>query len=255
MFLPLNIYILRCLTFCVCGLRSAGCRAIAPLTSGVCPQVGGVGPGACAGFLVGGPVACPLELGLSFWWARPRKGVCVFRGGCGQTGCWWVGLHSTHWLFGLTGPNTVACGLLGGVKSWHQKGSLRESLQRGLFAEANSESPSESYSCPPPSQETHQDTQVSLAQAPPESLPCPESQCCGISCVPSSSGVSVSPSPEQLLHSSSAGLQSHMLWGLLLPMPDPRLGSLTWGSELSLLWENLCDRITYQFVGDRGYGI
>ena len=52
------------------------------------------------------------------------------------------------WLFGLRGPNTGACGLLGGVKSWHQKGSLRESLQRGLFAEANSEAPSESYSRP-----------------------------------------------------------------------------------------------------------
>ena len=29
----------------------------------------------------------------------------------------------------------------------------------------------------------------------------------------------------------------------------PRLGSQTWGSELSLLWENLCDTIIFQFVG------
>ena len=29
----------------------------------------------------------------------------------------------------------------------------------------------------------------------------------------------------------------------------PRLGSLMWGSELSLLWENLCDIIIFQFVG------
>ena len=28
----------------------------------------------------------------------------------------------------------------------------------------------------------------------------------------------------------------------------PRLGSLMWGSEVSLLWENLCDIIIFQFV-------
>ena len=35
-----------------------------------------------------------------------------------------------------------------------------------------------------------------------------------------------------------------------------RLGSLTWGSEVSLLWENLCDTIIFQFVGHPpgGYG-
>ena len=42
---------------------------------------------------------------------------------------------------------------------------------------------------------------------------------------------SVSPSPAQLLHSSPTGLQSQVLWQLLLLMPGPRLGSLTWGSE------------------------
>ena len=35
-----------------------------------------------------------------------------------------------------------------------------------------------------------------------------------------------------------------------------RLRSLTWGSELSLLWENLCNRITLQSVGQRpGLGV
>ena len=29
----------------------------------------------------------------------------------------------------------------------------------------------------------------------------------------------------------------------------PKLGSLMWGSDLSLLWENLCDIIIFQFVG------
>ena len=36
-----------------------------------------------------------------------------------------------------------------------------------------------------------------------------------------------------------------------------RLGSLTWGSELSLQWENFCGIIVFQFVGclPSGYGI
>ena len=37
----------------------------------------------------------------------------------------------------------------------------------------------------------------------------------------------------------------------------PRLGNLTWGSELSLLWENLCDIIIFQCMGahseDKGF--
>ena len=43
-------------------------------------------------------------------------------------------------------------------------------------------------------------------------------------CAPALSGVSVSPSPVELLQSSPSGLQSQMLWGLLLPMPDPSAG-------------------------------
>ena len=49
-----------CLTFCVHGLLSTVCRIIVPLASGVCPLVGEVGPGACAGFLLGETGACPL---------------------------------------------------------------------------------------------------------------------------------------------------------------------------------------------------
>ena len=44
-------------------------------------------------------------------------------------------------------------------------------------------------------------------------------------------------------------LQSQMLSRLLLRMPDAHLGSLAWGSELSLLWENLCSIMSFQFVG------
>ena len=52
-----------CLTYCVCGLLSAGCRVVVPLASCVCLWVGGVGPVACVGFLVGGTGVCTLVVG------------------------------------------------------------------------------------------------------------------------------------------------------------------------------------------------
>ena len=48
------------LSYCVYALLSAGCRVVVPLASVVCPLVNEVGPGACAGFLVGGTGACTL---------------------------------------------------------------------------------------------------------------------------------------------------------------------------------------------------
>ena len=56
-----NILLLSCfcLTFCICGLFSAGYR-IMVLASGVCSLVGEFGPGACSDFLVegSGPAHC-----------------------------------------------------------------------------------------------------------------------------------------------------------------------------------------------------
>ena len=43
-------------------------------------------------------------------------------------------------------------------------------------------------------------------------------------CAPSKSGFSVSLSSVELLLSTSSGLQSHMLWGILLLIPDPQDG-------------------------------
>ena len=50
-----------------CGLHSAGCRTTFALASDVCPLVGEVGPGACAGFLPTGkvPAHWRIELGLA----------------------------------------------------------------------------------------------------------------------------------------------------------------------------------------------
>ena len=71
------------------------------------------------------------------------------------------------------------------------------------------------------------------------------------------SRLSVSPSPMELLHTSPAGPQGQVLWGLLLQCQIPRHGNLTWDSELSLPWVNLCDIVTLQSVGclPGGYGV
>ena len=54
-----------CLTYCVYGLLSTGCRIVVPLASDVCPLVAEVHPGACAGFIVEGTGALWwVELGL-----------------------------------------------------------------------------------------------------------------------------------------------------------------------------------------------
>ena len=45
-----------------------------------------------------------------------------------------------------------------------------------------------------------------------------------ILCVPSSSGVSVSPSPVEVLQSNPSSLQSLILWEFPLPLPDPHVG-------------------------------
>ena len=51
-------------------------------------------------------------------------------------------------------------------------------------------------------------------------------------CVPTKSGVSVSLSPVELLQSSPYGLQSQMLLGLLLPIPDLKTGEPNMGLRI-----------------------
>ena len=76
-------------------------------------------------------------------------------------------------------------------------------------------------------------------------------------CVPFKSGVSVSPSPVKVLQSSPSSLPSLILWEFFLLLPDPRLGSLTWGSEPSLQWVDFCGISVLQFVSHppNSYGI
>lgn len=53
----------------------------------------------------------------------------------------------------------------------------------------------------------------------------------------------------EFLQSNPTGLQSWILWGHLLLLPDLQAGEPLWGSEHSLLGENVCGIIIFQFVG------
>ena len=111
---------------------------------------------------------------------------------------------------------------------------------------------------PQPLKETFQHKQVGLVQSPIRSLLFPLGPDAHTTlCVPSKSGVSVSPSPVEVLQSNPTSLQSLILWEFLLLLPDPQLGSLMWGSEPTLQWVDFCGIIVLQFVSHppSGYGI
>ena len=69
------------------------------------------------------------------------------------------------------------------------------------------------------SQDVLQELQSGLTQIPMETLLCPGSAH-ESPCVPCKNGVSISPSPMELLRTSPTGLQCQMLQGLFLPVPD-----------------------------------
>ena len=185
----------------------------------------------------------------------------VFRGGSGLRTT--LGSLSAHGcgcvfpsclLFDLKHPRTGAYRLLGGVILGCQNGDLQKSSCRWIFPWVSATSvlvTTESHSHPPPPlQESLPDQQVGLAQAPMESLLCPESK---------------------FRYTLMFTLQE---WSLFLPVlwsswsqallafnvkssvgssswcPIPWLGSLMWGSELSFtLWYNyfiVCGSPTWQ---------
>ena len=73
-------------------------------------------------------------------------------------------------------------------------------------------------------------------------------------CVPSKSGVTVSPSPVKVLQSNPTNLQSLILWEFLLPLPDPQvlkpdMGLRTFTQVGGLLWYKcspVCESPTQQ---------
>ena len=101
-------------------------------------------------------------------------------------------------------------GLFGGANDRLWEGSRQGVLPR--TSAASFLVPTVKQSHPPPLQETFQHQQVGLVQSPPGSLLLPlHPDAHTILCAPSKSGVSVSPSPVEVLQSIPTRLQSLIL--------------------------------------------
>ena len=125
------------------------------------------------------------------------------------------------WLFGLRHPSNGAYRLLSGGRSWCQNGTKPPGelmpMNMPHTSAASVLVPTGIHSHPPPPQETLWDQQVGLARVLWSHCFCLVSQCAQDLVCPLLGWSLCFPSPVDLLHSSSAGLQSQMLWGLLLP--------------------------------------
>ena len=110
--------------------------------------------------------------------------------------------------------------------------------------------PTVSHSLTLPQLETLQNTQVSLIQAPMTSLILPWVLVSTRPCVHSPRVEFLFP---PVLRSSCTqpllAFKARCSRGPSPQCQTPRVGSLIWGSELSLLWENFCDTIVIQFMG------
>ena len=114
-------------------------------------------------------------------------------------------------------------GLFGGANGRLWEGSRQGVLPRTSAASVLVRTVKQSQ--PPPLQETLQHQQVGLVQCPPGSLLlplCPNAHT--TPCAPSKSGVSVSPSPVEVLQSIPTRLQNLILYEFLPPLLDPQVG-------------------------------
>ena len=154
-----------------------------------------------------------------------------------QPVCCWVIVGAVFlpcWLFVLRHPSSGAYSLLGGVlvPKWQPSGELMPMnmpwylRHQCLCLHSDTQLPPFSSGDPPrlagkSGPGSYEVIAFALGPGMHETL-----------FAPSKSGDSASSSPVELLQSSLPGLQRQMLWGILLLMPDPRLGTLMWGSEL-----------------------
>ena len=133
-----------CLSFCICGLFSAGWRIIAPLSSGLCLPVSETAHRACRDFLGGGTGTFPLVGEVrSFPTCRQVVSKGAFIGSCevstalgtlSSVGWVWVPILLAVW------PETSQLWLLGGARPWCQNGNLWESSCTSVFSGASATS-------------------------------------------------------------------------------------------------------------------
>ena len=190
----------------------------------------------------------------------------VSRGGCSQEDfrqpvCWRVGpcpCPDGCLAWGIPTLKPTGCWVGPGLGSKMSASRRAHKDESSLICLSPvSMSPGWATAAPPPPQETLQDQQAGPTQAPIELLLLP--------LVPVHVRVYVHPLrvksvfPTILWSSCFQALlafKSKYSGGSSSQCQTPGLGSLMWGSDLSLLWENLCNIIILQFVGHppRGYG-
>ena len=163
------------------------------------------------------------------------------------------------WLFGLRCPSTGVCKLWGWgqvLRKWWPPGGLMPMSTSQICCHQclcpcnEPQLPTASTGDPPllaqssrPGPVSYEVSAFSLGPGAHETL-----------CACSKSRVSVSPSPVEFQWSSPAGLQSQILWDLLLPLPDPQAGEpdvglSTFAPVGELLWYNyfpVCGLPTWQ---------
>ena len=160
---------------------------------------------------------CNFPDGRDRWWAELSKTlICLTADGWG-----WV--PSLLVVFPVATQHWSLPGLFGGAN-----GRLQEGSCQGVFPRTSAVSvlvPTVSHSHPLTLQETLQHYQGGLVHSPLGSLLLPLSPDAHTTlCVPSKSGVSVSPSPVEVLQSIPTRLQSLILYEFLLPLLDPQVG-------------------------------
>ena len=157
------------------------------------------------------------------------------------------------WLFGLRRPSTGAYRLFGGANGGLTPWSTSQNFCCQCPCPRGEPQPPPPP--PPPLQKTLQHQQVGLVQSPMGSLLLPPGPDAHTTlCVPSKSGVSVSPSPVEVLQSNPTSLQSLILYEFLLPLPDPQVwkpdvGLRTFTPVGGLLWYKcslVCESPTQQ---------
>ena len=104
--------------------------------------------------------------------------------------------------------------------------------------------PTVSQNSPPSSQETFQDLQVSMAQTPMQPLLCPVAQCMWNPVCAIQEWSLCFPTIVELLWWNPLVFKAKFSGSSSPHASTPRLGSLMWNTELSLLWENVCNIIS-----------
>ena len=149
------------------------------------------------------------------------------------------------WLSDMRNPSTRAYWLLGGARSWGENGSLLEGSHQWILARTDTACVFVPQWATAPS--TTGGPPILTGWSGPVSYEvtaffsgswCTQDLVCA-----SRSGVSLSPSPVEFLQSNPTGLQSQILWVLLLPLPDPQAGEPDMGLRTftpvrELLWYN-----------------